>query len=145
MKTTLMYFLWLPFPSTISIFLIGCMLSQFRCQLLSVMYVITSFLKEYLNAWFLGKALGQRRSIWLNGTWKGKTKRKNKQTTTTTPLSIACEPALRPHHTPCKELWIPESGNFLLVEFGILGLGIRNTAQGIRNPTNDCNPESKFH
>ena len=29
------------------------------------MYVITSFLKEYLNAWFLGKALGQRRSIWF--------------------------------------------------------------------------------
>ena len=109
------------------------------------MYVITSFLKEYLNAWFLGKALGQRRSIWLNGAWKEKKKRKNKQTTTTTPLSIACEPALRPHHTPCKEIWIPESGNFLLVEFGILGLGIRNTAQGIRNPTNDCNPESKFH
>ena len=77
---------------------------------------------------------------------EGKKKRKNKQTTTTTPLSTACEQALRPPHTPCcKEIWIPESGNFLLVEFGILGLGIRNTAQGIRNPTNDCNPESKFH
>ena len=36
-------------------------------------------------------------------------------------------------------------GNFLLVESGILGLGIRNTAQGIRNPTNDWNTKSKFH
>ena len=42
-------------------------------------------------------------------------------------------------------LWNPESGNVLLVEFGILGFGIRNTVQGIRNPTDDCNPESKFH
>ena len=30
---------------------------------------------------------------------------------------------------------IPESGKSLLVRFWILGLGIRNTAQGIRNPT----------
>ena len=28
---------------------------------------------------------------------------------------------------------------------GILGFGIRNTAQGIRNPTNEWNPESKFN
>ena len=33
----------------------------------------------------------------------------------------------------------------LLVESGILGFGIRNTAQGIRKPSKDCNPESKFH
>ena len=31
-----------------------------------------------------------------------------------------------------------------LVESGILGFGIRKTAQGILNPTNDWNPESKF-
>ena len=37
--------------------------------------------------------------------------------------------------SPRYVLRIPESG--------ILGLGIRNTAQGIRNPHNDCNPESK--
>ena len=36
----------------------------------------------------------------------------------------------------------PESGKFLLVESGILGFGIRNSDQGIRNPTNDWNPES---
>ena len=30
-------------------------------------------------------------------------------------------------------------------ESGILGFGIRNTAQGIRNPTNDWNPESNFY
>ena len=33
----------------------------------------------------------------------------------------------------------------LLVEWRILVFGIRNTAQGIRNPTYDWNPESKFH
>ena len=31
------------------------------------------------------------------------------------------------------------------VESGILGFGIRNTAQGIPNPTNDWNPEFKLH
>ena len=39
---------------------------------------------------------------------------------------------------PCKGIWIPGSGKFfgklLLVESGILGFGIWNTAQGIRNP-----------
>ena len=40
-------------------------------------------------------------------------------------------------------LWNPESGKFFLVESGILGFGIRITAQGIWNPTNDWNPESK--
>jgi len=63
---------------------------------------------------------------------------------------------------PCKRIRIRESGKFLLVESGIrkiwfvesgiLGFGIRNTAQGIRNPTNPAiwnqeytasNPESK--
>ena len=33
---------------------------------------------------------------------------------------------------------IQDSGKFLLVEFGILGFGIRN-------PTKDWNPESQFH
>ena len=53
-------------------------------------------------------------------------------------------------------LWIPESGKVLLqvrsgihhifaVKYRILGFGIRNTTQGIRNPTNDWNPESKSH
>ena len=56
---------------------------------------------------------------------------------------------------PCKGIRIPESGKFLhlesgileilLVESGILGLGMRNTGVGIRNPTNNSNPESKFH
>ena len=34
---------------------------------------------------------------------------------------------------------------FLLMECGILGFGIRNTTQEVRNPTNDWNPESKFY
>ena len=37
--------------------------------------------------------------------------------------------------TPCKGIQILESREFLLVESGILGFGILNTAQGIRNPT----------
>ena len=41
-------------------------------------------------------------------------------------------------------LGIPESEKFLLVESKILGFGIRNTAQGIRNPTIDWNPESSW-
>ena len=35
---------------------------------------------------------------------------------------------------------IPESVKFLLVESEILDFGIRDTAQGIWNPTNDWNP-----
>ena len=31
------------------------------------------------------------------------------------------------------------------MESTILGFGIQNTAKGIRNPTNDWNPESKFY
>ena len=43
-------------------------------------------------------------------------------------------------------LWNPEISEIvLLVDSGILGHGIRNTAQGIRNPTDDWYPESKFH
>ena len=40
---------------------------------------------------------------------------------------------------PCKGIWISESGKFSLVNSGIQGFGIRNTAYGIRNPTNDWN------
>ena len=39
---------------------------------------------------------------------------------------------------------ILDSGKLLHVESGILDFGIRNTAQRIRNPTNDYNPESKY-
>ena len=46
---------------------------------------------------------------------------------------------------PWKGIWILESRKFLRVEFEVLGCGIRNKAEGIRNPTNDWNPESKFH
>ena len=41
--------------------------------------------------------------------------------------------------------WNPELGKILLVECGILEFGIQNTAPGIWNPTNEWNPESKFH
>ena len=33
----------------------------------------------------------------------------------------------------------------VLMEYGVLGFGQRNTTQGIRNLTIDWNPESKFH
>ena len=46
---------------------------------------------------------------------------------------------------PCKGFRIPESRKFLRVEFAILDSGIRNTAVGIWNPTDNWNPESKFH
>ena len=45
---------------------------------------------------------------------------------------------------PRKGIRIQESGKVLRVESGILGFGIRSTRQGIRNPTNDWNPESEF-
>ena len=41
--------------------------------------------------------------------------------------------------------WNLESGNILLMESGIPGFGIWNTAQGIWNPTNYWNSESKFY
>ena len=44
-----------------------------------------------------------------------------------------------------RESGFPESGKFLPVKSGILGFGIRNTAVGVRNATNDWNQESKFH
>ena len=44
---------------------------------------------------------------------------------------------------PCKGIQIPVK--ILPVESGILGFGIRNTAQVIQNSPNDWNPESKFH
>ena len=42
-------------------------------------------------------------------------------------------------------LWNLEAQKILLLECGILGFGIRNTAQRIRNPSNDWNPESNFY
>ena len=47
---------------------------------------------------------------------------------------------------PWKGIRITESGKILLMESGILGIGIRNTThQEIRNLTNDWHPESKFY
>ena len=46
---------------------------------------------------------------------------------------------------PCNGVLIPDSWKSWLVESGIMCFGIRNTAQEIRNPTNDWNPEFKFH
>ena len=49
------------------------------------------------------------------------------------------------HHPQNFCLWDPESAKILLVESGIQGTGIWNTAQGNRNSTNNRNPEIKFH
>ena len=43
------------------------------------------------------------------------------------------------------EYLAPRFGSPNVRKWGIPGFGIRNTALGIRNPTNDWNPESKFH
>ena len=45
----------------------------------------------------------------------------------------------------CKGIRIPESRTFLLLESGLLYLGIPYTTLGIWNPTDIWNPESKFH
>ena len=54
------------------------------------------------------------------------------------------------HYPPSERLALLserlEQATFvLLVEPGILGFGIRKLAQGIRNPANDWNSESKFY
>ena len=41
-----------------------------------------------------------------------------------------------------REFGFQDLGNSFYVESGILGLGIRNEAVGIRNPANNWNPES---
>ena len=58
-------------------------------------------------------------------------------------------PFLKPSSSSSRErlgnkvIRIPECGEFLLLELDILGFGIRNSAQGIRNPFNDWTPESR--
>ena len=42
---------------------------------------------------------------------------------------------------PCKEIRIPKSKKYFLLESGIR----ENFATAIRNTAKDCNPESKFH
>ena len=37
--------------------------------------------------------------------------------------------------------WNPQAGKIWIMESGILGFGIRNTARGIQNPANDWNAE----
>ena len=44
-----------------------------------------------------------------------------------------------------REYLAPRFGSPNVRKWGIRGFGIRNTALGIRNPTNDWNPESQFH
>ena len=41
-----------------------------------------------------------------------------------------------PYFAPCQEIRILESEEVSYVESGILGFGIRSTAQGLRNPLN---------
>ena len=60
-------------------------------------------------------------------------------------VALAWRRATPSHGGGCKGVRIAESVKILPVESGILGFGIRNTAQGVRYPTNDWNPEPKFH
>ena len=64
----------------------------------------------------------------------------NMDATTPTTVGQQCWGLLRPFVGSLREYQ-----RVLLVESGILGFGIRNTAQVIRNPTYDWNPESKLH
>ena len=82
--------------------------------------------------WFI-----EVKKTWAKETsWRGQT---NKQTNK---RDIVME---RFSNKNRKGIGIAESGKFLLVESGILGFGIRNTAQGTWNHTNDWNSKSKFH
>ena len=68
--------------------------------------------------------------------------------------TLQTTPQYRHSLAPCKRIRTLESGQRLLVESvireiwvvesRILGIGMQNTAQGIRSPTNDWNLESKF-
>ena len=68
--------------------------------------------------------------------------------------TLQTTPQYRHSLAPCKRIRTLESGKCLLVESvireiwvlesRILGIGIQNTAQGIRSPTNYWNLESKF-
>ena len=83
--------------------------------------------------------IGQFTSDWCQvDSWRGEKKAKR--------LAKATIIEKMPEHiiAPCKGIRIPESRNFLLLESGILGFGIRNPAIRIRNPTKDWNPESKL-
>ena len=42
-----------------------------------------------------------------------------------------------------KRIRIPEYRKILLLESALLDFGVQNMAQVIKNPTKDCNPESK--
>ena len=48
------------------------------------------------------------------------------------------------HFVPSRKSGVrgPGSGEILFVESGVVGFGIRNSARGIRNPTNEWNPET---
>ena len=74
----------------------------------------------------------------------------------TTSFRAYCDNTLEISFSPCEEIWIPESRKLLPVESGIqkcflvnleswLEIQLWNTAQRIRNPSNDWNQESKFH
>ena len=57
---------------------------------------------------------------------------------------------IRAKSRPCKEIRNPESGKLFLLESGMrnaenIACGIRKTALEIRDPTDDCNPESKLY
>ena len=74
----------------------------------------------------------------------------------TTSFRAYCDNTLEISFSPSEEIWIPESRKLLPVESGIqkcflvnleswLEIQLWNTAQRIRNPSNDWNRESKFH
>ena len=74
-------------------------------------------------------------------------RRSTPETNADQPASLITSNLAQDLFTPCKGLqipeferfclWSPESGKIFLVESGIVGFGIHNTAQGFRNPTDN--------
>ena len=64
-------------------------------------------------------------------------RRSTPETNADQPASLITSNLAQDLFTPCKGLQIPESGKIFLVESGIVGFGIYNTAQGFRNPADN--------
>ena len=74
-------------------------------------------------------------------------RRSTPETNEDQPASLITSKLAQDLFTPCKGLqtpefgrfclWSPEFGKIFLVDSGIVGFGIQNTAQGFRNPANN--------
>ena len=116
-------------------------LGTIYCYSLSLIRVILSLKRsKYLSLLTIININGEL-TLKNRNKLKAKTKEKTKKT-----LLIkysALKTSSDYFFASCKGIRIPGSEKLLLVESGILGFGIRNVAQGIRNLTEHWNPESR--